>query len=81
MFNLFNLRRRAATRQIARELTIYDRRTHEYPGTPPALPAPGIQASGPGPAQDSATLTLTWEQGSPNGPPTTKYTLLCLPPT
>ncbi|WP_157622390.1 Ig-like domain-containing protein [Nostocoides sp. Soil756] len=49
--------------------------TMQSAGTPPALPAPGIQASGPGPAQDSATLTLTWEQGSPNGPPTTKYTL------
>ncbi|PKW27936.1 Ig-like domain-containing protein [Phycicoccus duodecadis] len=49
--------------------------TMQSAGTPPALPAPGIQASGPGPAQDSATLTITWEQGSPNGPPTTKYTL------
>ncbi|HMM94890.1 Ig-like domain-containing protein [Phycicoccus sp.] len=49
--------------------------TMQSAGTPPALPAPGIQASGPGPAQDSATLTITWEQGSPNGPPTTQYTL------
>ncbi|PKW25599.1 Ig-like domain-containing protein [Phycicoccus duodecadis] len=49
--------------------------TMQSAGTPPALPAPGIQASGPGPAQDSAALTITWEQGSPNGPPTTKYTL------
>ncbi len=44
-------------------------------GTPPALKAPGIAASGPGPAVDSATLTISWEQGSPNGPPTTGYTL------
>ena len=49
--------------------------TMQSAGTPPALAAPGIAASGPGPAQDSATLTVTWEQGTPNGPPTTKYTL------
>ena len=35
MFNLFNLRRKAATRELARQLTLYDRRAHEYPGTPP----------------------------------------------
>ncbi|QKE84546.1 Ig-like domain-containing protein [Arthrobacter sp. NEB 688] len=44
-------------------------------GTPPALPAPRIAASGPGPAADSATLTISWDQGSPNGPPTKGYTL------
>ena len=44
-------------------------------GTPPALPAPSIAASGPGPAADSATLTISWEQGRPNGPPTSGYTL------
>ncbi|WP_308279545.1 Ig-like domain-containing protein [Phycicoccus mangrovi] len=44
-------------------------------GTPPALPAPTIAASGPGPAKDSATLTISWEQGSPNGPATKGYTL------
>ncbi len=49
--------------------------TMQSAGTPPALPAPGIAASGPGPAADSATLTLSWEQGSPNGPPTTKYSV------
>ncbi|MGG5258995.1 Ig-like domain-containing protein [Phycicoccus avicenniae] len=49
--------------------------TMQSAGTPAALPAPGITASGPGPAQDSATLNVTWQQGSPNGPPTTKYTL------
>ncbi len=49
--------------------------TMQSAGTPPALPQPAIQASGPGPAKDSATLTISWDQGSPNGPPTTKYTL------
>ncbi|MGG5261055.1 hypothetical protein ACQZ2A_20395, partial [Phycicoccus avicenniae] len=49
--------------------------TMQSAGTPAALPAPGIRASGPGPAQDSATLNVTWQQGSPNGPPTTKYSL------
>ncbi|GIL34755.1 Ig-like domain-containing protein [Phycicoccus sp. DTK01] len=49
--------------------------TMQSAGTPPALAAPKITASGPGPAQDSATLTISWEQGSPNGPPTTGYTL------
>ncbi len=49
--------------------------TMQSAGTPAALPAPAIAASGPGPAQDSATLTVSWEQGSPNGPPTTRYSL------
>ncbi|QIM20701.1 fibronectin type III domain-containing protein [Phycicoccus sp. HDW14] len=49
--------------------------TMQSAGTPAALPAPGIAASGPGPAQDSATLTVSWAQGSPNGPPTTRYSL------
>ncbi len=34
MFKLFNLRRRAATQELARQLTVFDRRAHEYPGTP-----------------------------------------------
>jgi hypothetical protein len=49
--------------------------TMQSAGTPPALPAPSIAASGPGPAADSATLTIAWEQGRPNGPPITGYTL------
>ena len=49
--------------------------TMQSAGTPPALPQPAIQASGPGPAASSATLTISWAQGSPNGPPTTRYTL------
>ncbi|WP_377642059.1 Ig-like domain-containing protein [Oryzobacter terrae] len=49
--------------------------TMQSAGTPPALPPPAIAASGPGPAADSATLTLSWEQGSPNGPPTTRYSV------
>ena len=49
--------------------------TMQSAGTPPALPAPSIAASGPGPAEDSATLTIAWEQGRPNGPPITGYTL------
>ena len=49
--------------------------TMQSAGTPPALPAPAIAASGPGPAVDSATLTVSWEQGRPNGPPITGYTL------
>ena len=49
--------------------------TMQSAGTPQALPKPTIQASGPGPAASSATLTISWAQGSPNGPPTTKYTL------
>ncbi|MBR7742622.1 fibronectin type III domain-containing protein [Phycicoccus sp. BSK3Z-2] len=49
--------------------------TMQSAGTPPALPAPDIAASGPGPARDSATLTVSWQQGSPNGPPTSGYTL------
>ncbi|MBM6402444.1 fibronectin type III domain-containing protein [Phycicoccus sp. MQZ13P-5] len=49
--------------------------TMQSAGTPAALPAPAIAASGPGPAQDSATLTVSWQQGSPNGPPTTRYSL------
>ena len=49
--------------------------TMQSAGTPPALPAPAIAASGPGPAQDSATLTISWDQGRPNGPPTIRYTL------
>jgi hypothetical protein len=49
--------------------------TMQSAGTPPALPAPAIAASGPGPAADSATLTISWEQGRPNGPPTSGYTL------
>ncbi|MBM6403529.1 fibronectin type III domain-containing protein [Phycicoccus sp. CSK15P-2] len=49
--------------------------TMQSAGTPPALPKPDIAASGPGPAQDSATLTISWKQGSPNGPPTTRYSL------
>ncbi len=49
--------------------------TMQSAGTPPALPAPAIAASGPGPARDSATLTISWEQGRPNGPPTIRYTL------
>ena len=49
--------------------------TMQSAGTPPALPAPAIAASGPGPAEDSATLTISWEQGRPNGPPITGYTL------
>lgn len=49
--------------------------TMQSAGTPAALPAPSIAASGPGPAKDSATLTISWEQGSPNGPPTTRYSL------
>ncbi len=49
--------------------------TMQSAGTPPALPAPAIAASGPGPAADSATLTVSWEQGRPNGPPITGYTL------
>ncbi|MBM6401277.1 Ig-like domain-containing protein [Phycicoccus sonneratiae] len=49
--------------------------TMQSAGTPGALPAPAIAASGPGPAQDSATLRVSWEQGSPNGPPTTRYSL------
>ncbi len=49
--------------------------TMQSAGTPPALPAPSIAASGPGPAVDSATLTISWEQGRPNGPPITGYTL------
>lgn len=49
--------------------------TMQSAGTPPALPAPRIAASGPGPAASSATLTLSWDQGSPNGPPTTRYSL------
>lgn len=44
-------------------------------GTPKALAKPDIQATGPGPAAASSTLTITWEQGSPNGPPTTGYTV------
>ena len=49
--------------------------TMQSAGTPPALPAPSIAASGPGPAVDSATLSISWEQGRPNGPPITGYTL------
>jgi hypothetical protein len=49
--------------------------TMQSAGTPAALPAPAISASGPGPAQDSATLDISWAQGSPNGPPTTRYSL------
>ena len=49
--------------------------TMQSAGTPPALPAPRIAASGPGPAASSATLTLSWDQGSPNGPPTTRYSV------
>ena len=49
--------------------------TMQSAGTPPALPAPRISASGPGPAAASATLTLSWDQGSPNGPPTTRYSV------
>ena len=49
--------------------------TMQSAGTPPALPAPAIAASGPGPAEDSATLTISWDQGRPNGPPITGYTL------
>ncbi|QIM22414.1 fibronectin type III domain-containing protein [Phycicoccus sp. HDW14] len=49
--------------------------TMQSAGRPGALPAPAIAASGPGPAADSATLTVSWEQGSPNGPPTTRYSL------
>jgi hypothetical protein len=49
--------------------------TMQSAGTPPALRAPAIAASGPGPAQDSAGLDISWEQGRPNGPPITGYTL------
>jgi hypothetical protein len=49
--------------------------TMQSAGTPPALPRPDIAASGPGPAQDSATLTISWGTGNPNGPPVTGYTL------
>ncbi|MBC8064892.1 MAG: DUF935 family protein [Chlorobia bacterium] len=35
MFKLFNLRRKAATQELARQLTLFDRRAQEYPGTPP----------------------------------------------
>lgn len=35
MMKLFNLRRRVAQRELARQLTIFDRRAQEYPGTPP----------------------------------------------
>jgi phage gp29-like protein len=35
MFNIFNIRRKSAARELARQLTVYDRRNQEYPGTPP----------------------------------------------
>ncbi|MGL5908532.1 MAG: fibronectin type III domain-containing protein, partial [Phycicoccus sp.] len=49
--------------------------TMQSAGTPPPLPQPDIAASGPGPAQDSATLGISWAQGNPNGPPVTGYTV------
>ena len=50
--------------------------TMQSAGTPPALPAPAIAASGPGPAaRTRPRSTIAWEQGRPNGPPITGYTL------
>ncbi len=49
--------------------------TMQSAGTPPALAKPTIAASGPGPAADSATLTISWGQGKANGPPISGYTL------
>ncbi len=35
MMKFFNLRRWSAQRELARQLTVFDRRAQEYPGTPP----------------------------------------------
>ena len=44
-------------------------------GTPPAVPAPRVDNAGTGPAEGSSTLTISWDEVRPNGPPLTQYTV------
>jgi hypothetical protein len=44
-------------------------------GTPPAVPAPTLSPRGPGAAQDSESLKVSWSAVSPNGPALTRYTV------
>ncbi|MCE1179091.1 MAG: fibronectin type III domain-containing protein [Micrococcales bacterium] len=49
--------------------------TMQSAGTPPALPAPGIDHTGAGPGVDTSSVTLTWPAADPNGPAITAYTI------
>ena len=44
-------------------------------GTPGTVPAPRVAARDPGPDDDKAQLTVTWDAVDPNGPAITGYTI------
>ena len=49
--------------------------TMQSAGTPPAVGTPTLSPRGPGAAQSSEALKITWNEVSPNGPALTRYTV------
>ena len=49
--------------------------TMQSAGTPPAVGQPALSPRGPGAAESSEALKVSWEAVSANGPPLTRYTV------